>query len=202
MPIAVRSISVFAVPAAVMAPAAVIMFGGGLLLGYMGTRTGQARPVALANLPAPAIDKATPRVQQTWDPHFLGRAMTPSQQYTCGKFGPACRIALAVQAAENLKGNCEAYHYNSDGTLDWGYFQINSIHLTRRGVNLRDLLDCKANIDFAYRLYSEEGFQPWSTFVGGQYRKFLDDSLPDGLMDPRIPYSSERLLLSAGFSSR
>jgi hypothetical protein len=39
--------------------------------------------------------------------------------------------------------------------VDWGYFQINTVHLNRAGVNLRDLLDCKANIDFAYQLYME-----------------------------------------------
>jgi hypothetical protein len=27
----------------------------------------------------------------------------------------------------------------------------------RAGVNLRNLLDCKANIDFAYQLYTERG---------------------------------------------
>jgi hypothetical protein len=67
-----------------------------------------------------------------------------------------------VQRAENPRGACEIYHYNSDGTLDWGYFQINTVHLKRAGVNLRDLLDCKANIDFAYKLYTERGFEPWS----------------------------------------
>jgi hypothetical protein len=55
---------------------------------------------------------------------------------------------------------CEIYHYNSDSTLDWGYFQISTVHLKRAGVNLRDLLDCKANIDFAYQLYTERGFEP------------------------------------------
>ena len=79
--------------------------------------------------------------------------MTAYQQYACNKFGPACRIALAVQRAENPRGDCEIFHYNTDGTLDWGYFQINTVHLKRAGVNLRDLLDCKANIDFAYKLY-------------------------------------------------
>ena len=44
----------------------------------------------------------------------------------------------------------------------------------RPGLNLRDLLDCKANIDFAYRLYQEEhGFTPWSTYKNGKYRQFL-----------------------------
>ncbi|MGA2576024.1 MAG: hypothetical protein ABSH24_08370 [Bryobacteraceae bacterium] len=103
----------------------------------------------------------------------LGRRLTAYQQYACNKFGSACRIALAVQRAENPRGACEIYHYNTDGTLDWGYFQINTVHLKRAGVNLRDLLDCKANIDFAYRLYTERGFEPWTTFNSGAYRQFL-----------------------------
>jgi hypothetical protein len=103
----------------------------------------------------------------------FGHRLTAYQQYACNKFGPACRVALAIQRAENPRGACEIYHYNSDGTLDWGYFQINTVHLTRAGLNLRDLLDCRANIDFAYQLYRERGFQPWSTFNSGAYRKFL-----------------------------
>ena len=103
----------------------------------------------------------------------FGRRLTAYQQYACNKFGTACRIALAVQRAENPKGACEIYHYNTDGTLDWGYFQINTVHLKRAGVNLRDLLDCKANIDFAYQFYTERGFQPWSTFNNGAYLQFL-----------------------------
>jgi len=102
-----------------------------------------------------------------------GRRLTAYQQYACNKFGAACRIALAVQRAENPRGACEIYHYNTDGTLDWGYFQINTVHLKRAGVNLRDLLDCKANIDFAYQLYTERGFQPWSTFNSGAYLEHL-----------------------------
>ena len=103
----------------------------------------------------------------------FGRRLTAYQQYACNKFGSACRVALAIQRAENSKGACEIYHYNSDGTLDWGYFQINTVHLTRLGLNLRDLLDCRANIDFAYQLYQERGFQPWSTYNNGAYRRFL-----------------------------
>ena len=103
----------------------------------------------------------------------FGRRLTAYQQYACNKFGSACRVALAVQRAENPKGACEVYHYNTDGTLDWGYFQINTVHLKRAGVNLRGLLDCKANIDFAYQLYTERGFEPWTTYNSGAYRQFL-----------------------------
>ncbi len=105
-----------------------------------------------------------------------GRHLTAYQQYACRKFGSACRIALAIQRAENPKGACEIYHYNSNGTLDWGYFQINTVHLQRPGLNLRDLLDCKANIDFAYVLYKESGFTPWSTYNSGAYLRFLHGS--------------------------
>jgi hypothetical protein len=103
----------------------------------------------------------------------FGHRLSAYQQYACTKFGPDCRIALAIQRAENPKGTCEIFHYNSDGTLDWGYFQINTVHLKRAGVNLRDLLDCKTNIDFAYQLYLERGFAPWSTYKSGAYQQFL-----------------------------
>jgi hypothetical protein len=96
------------------------------------------------------------------------------QQYVCEKFGSACQVALAIQLAENPTGACEVYHYNTtDGTLDWGFFQINTVHLTRRGLNLRDLLDCKANIDFAYKLFNEAGFEPWTSYRTGAYLRFL-----------------------------
>ena len=102
------------------------------------------------------------------------RPLSAYQQYACRKFGSACRVALAIQRPENPQGKCEIYHYNTDGTLDWGYFQINTVHLKRPGLNLRDLLDCKANIDFAYQLFVEShGFTPWSTYNSGLYRKYL-----------------------------
>ena len=103
----------------------------------------------------------------------FGHRLTAFQQYACNKFGSACRVALAVQRAENPRGECEIYHYNSDGTLDWGYFQINTVHLKRPGVNLRGLLDCRANIDFAYQLYTERGFEPWTTYRDGAYLRYL-----------------------------
>ena len=87
-------------------------------------------------------------------------------------------MALAIQRAENPQGKCEIYHYNTDGTLDWGYFQINTVHLKRPGLNLRDLLDCRANIDFAFELYREHGgFTPWSTYKSGAYLRYLKSYL-------------------------
>ena len=111
------------------------------------------------------------RQAQGDQPHPL----TAYQEYACAKFGDACRVALAIQRAENPAGKCEVYHYNSDGTLDWGYFQINTVHLQRPGVVLRNLLDCKANIDLAYELYRENhGFTAWASYNSGKYRRYLE----------------------------
>lgn len=83
-------------------------------------------------------------------------------------------LRLQFNGPKIRRAKCEIYHYNSDGTLDWGYFQINTVHLERPGLNLRELLDCKTNIDFAYQLYQEKhGFTPWSTYNSGKYRQFL-----------------------------
>jgi hypothetical protein len=44
--------------------------------------------------------------------------LTTYQQYARNKFGSSCRVALAIQRAENPRGACETYRYNSDGTLE------------------------------------------------------------------------------------
>jgi len=46
---------------------------------------------------------------------------------------------MPSRRSQNQRG-CVSHHYNSDGTLHWGYFQINTVHLKRAGVNLRDPL--------------------------------------------------------------
>jgi hypothetical protein len=124
---------------------------------------------------SPLVVSRRLETQPAHDAQFDQRhPLTAYQQYTCRKFGSACRVALAIQRAENPQGKCEIYHYNADGTLDWGYFQINTVHLKRPGVNLRDLLDCKANIDYAYKLYVEQnGFSAWSTYRNGAYVREL-----------------------------
>jgi hypothetical protein len=120
------------------------------------------------------IAHRTQRVEAKESQRDQRSPLTAYQQYACQKFGPACRVALAIQRSENPQGKCEVYHYNRDGTLDWGYFQINTVHLKRPGVSLHDLLDCKANIDFAYQLYVEnQGFTAWSVYNNGFYRRFL-----------------------------
>ena len=154
-------------------PLAVIASGAGAL--FLADNTVTLRAPLRVRLQSPLViaPRMLPEESKEAQADQFGHRLTAFQQYACNKFGSACRVALAVQRAENPRGECEVYHYNSDGTLDWGYFQINTVHLKRPGVNLRGLLDCKANIDFAYQLYTERGFEPWTTYRDGEYHKFL-----------------------------
>jgi hypothetical protein len=72
---------------------------------------------------------------------------------------------------ESVKSNTTTETERSIGDIS----KINTVHLERPGLNLRDLLDCKANIDFAYQLFEEKhGFTAWSTYNSGKYRQFTE----------------------------
>ena len=95
------------------------------------------------------------------------------QQYICDKFGTDCKLALAVSRAENGTMQCDRFNINSNGTVDFGVFQINTVHL-KKGYKLADLIDCKKNVDIAFEIYSQQkGFQAWVAYTNGNYKKFL-----------------------------
>ena len=62
-------------------------------------------------------------------------------------------------------------------TGDWGLFQINGVHRWRAPSAVWDLYEnqppseeaVEANIEFAYRLYREKGWSPWSCKVGQRW---------------------------------
>ena len=160
---------------------------------FTATAAASAGPKSVElNLPSIREDTPRPVKNAKFETKRINGGLTPYQRYACEKFGTACGIALAIQAAENPSGECEIYHYNSNGTLDWGYFQINTVHLRRPGVNLRDLLDCKKNIDYAYQLFRESGFEPWTTYTTGEYQRFLS---PRRTL-PTLPVASGLLISS------
>lgn len=52
-----------------------------------------------------------------------------------------------------------AHNKNTNGSEDFGVFQINSVHTKRFGEEFKN--DYKANIQVAYALYKQQGFGPW-----------------------------------------
>lgn len=98
--------------------------------------------------------------------------LTPIQQYICDTFGSDCRVALAVQHAENGTMQCDRFGINKNGTIDVGLFQINSVHL-KKGYTLSDLADCRKNVDIAFELFKAQGWTPWVAYNNGSYKKFM-----------------------------
>lgn len=94
---------------------------------------------------------------------------TPLEEYICEKFGPYdCKTALAVASAESGLRE-DALNLNGGDSLDYGIFQINSVHWEREGCHLRDLVDPHKNVDCAYQIWVEQGWTPWVAWKNGSY---------------------------------
>ena len=82
----------------------------------------------------------------------------------------AYAICMAESGGNHLANNEGT---NTDGTVDRGLMQVNSIHADMVGGDLDKLYDPKTNLDVAYSLYKAKGFQPWSTYNNLRYVAFL-----------------------------
>jgi hypothetical protein len=96
-------------------------------------------------------------------------------KYICDKFGPAqCATALAVAKAESGM-RCDALGINTNKTADLGVYQINTVHLKKGGSwTLANMGDCYKNVDLAYELWQQQGWEPWVAFWSGSYLVHLE----------------------------
>jgi len=99
---------------------------------------------------------------------------TPLEKYICDKFGTYdCKSALAIAKAESgLKE--DNYHYNSNGTIDIGIFQVNEVHWVKDGCSPAELFIAKSNVDCAYQIWKQQGWEPWVVYQKGSYIKHLE----------------------------
>jgi hypothetical protein len=117
-----------------------------------------------------------PRVEKVISPvvivDYPEEVDTPLEQYICEKWGLMdCKMALAVASAESGL-ECNAININTNGTVDLGVFQLNSIHLQKGGDwNIGNMGDCYKNVDLAYELWLEQGWTPWVAYLSGAYLK-------------------------------
>lgn len=80
-------------------------------------------------------------------------------------------IAVAVALAES-GGDTAATNTNTNGTVDRGLWQINSVH---RQFDAGRLSDPRYNASAAFQLYAARGrtFKDWVTYNKGTYKQFL-----------------------------
>lgn len=92
-----------------------------------------------------------------------------------GQYDWNVQIAYAIMRAENT--GCDPAidnrGLNSDGSVDYGLFQVNSVHAAEVGGNLAALYDPATNIRVAYTIYSGSGWRAWSTYNNGRYLRYL-----------------------------
>lgn len=62
---------------------------------------------------------------------------------------------------------------NSDGSRDFGRFQVNSVHAAKVGGNLQALLDADTNVRIAAQIKASSGWSAWSTYKNGRYKEYL-----------------------------
>jgi hypothetical protein len=94
---------------------------------------------------------------------------TPIEKYICEKFGVYdCKVALAIASAESGLRE-QALNINTNSTIDVGIFQVNSVHVRRAGCSLKELVDQYKNVDCAYTIFKEQGWNPWVVYKNGSY---------------------------------
>lgn len=103
--------------------------------------------------------------------------------YIQKKFGSNWKMAVATFKAESgLRCGIVQDWMNYDKSADYGIAQINSTHLWMVDNEPERLLDCKTNIDVAYRVWDradgKEGnkqgsFTPWVAYNDGRADQFL-----------------------------
>ena len=102
-----------------------------------------------------------------------GRQLTYKQAlalcYRVGWRGRDLTRAVAVMCAESARYT-GAYNVNTNGTVDRGLFQINSVHAN---VSDTTAFDPLSNAEFAHELWTHQGFRPWYAFVNKNHLKFI-----------------------------
>lgn len=89
---------------------------------------------------------------------------------------PDVRVLTAVQIAlAESGGRTEATHVNSNGTVDYGLLQINSVHGYDAG---RLVMDPVYNARAGWEIFQKQGFDAWSTYKSGAFRQFEDAIKP------------------------
>jgi hypothetical protein len=83
--------------------------------------------------------------------------------------GRDIKIATAVALAES-RGKLDETHENSDGSTDYGPWQVNSVH----GFDPARLTSDPAyTVDAAHQVWSKQGWKAWTAYKTGAYLAFM-----------------------------
>lgn len=93
-------------------------------------------------------------------------------------------VMAAVAMAES-GGNPHAYHLNQNNSVDYGLWQINSIH----GYDPQKLYDPAYNAHAAKSVFNSSGPSAWTTYKNGDYLKYMPAGKSSGGSQDIGPYA-------------
>ena len=81
------------------------------------------------------------------------------------------KVMLAIARAESgCNPRSDNTGLNTNGTYDYGLFQINSIHGHSRDI----LANPAKNTEIAFRIWQSQGYRAWAAYNNGSYLKFMN----------------------------
>lgn len=99
--------------------------------------------------------------------HNIPKANTPAIPYESKPAETFPEVLLKIAACEsggeqfNPDGSV-VEHHNKNGTTDYGYLQINSVHLKEAEKMSMDIMTFEGNKAFGKWLYEKQGTTPWN----------------------------------------
>lgn len=105
----------------------------------------------------------------------LTRAQAHAALRAAGWLESTLDIMTAVGAQESSLRVDVTGPKNADGTEDYGWLQINSLHCTGSPYwdKNKILSDPVYTAKCALQLYSSRGYKPWVAFTSGAYKKYM-----------------------------
>lgn len=143
--------------------------GTGLELGWA-TASGQTLARATTGY---SEGQATPAGQSYRQQVIQGQGNSNSlaQLWIEAGGNPALANTMAAIALAESSGRVDATNKNSNGTTDYGLWQINSSHTQFDSQRL--LSDPLYNAQAAVSVFKSQGLTAWTTYTSGAYRQFL-----------------------------
>lgn len=117
--------------------------------------------------------------ENAYDDFYTRLSPNPQVSYLFKKYFPKeeeARIMRAISLAESQGKQTAVNKANRNGSIDSGFFQVNTIH-KRKGETTEQFIkrmhDLEENFKEARKVLDKQGFQAWSTYNDKKYLSYI-----------------------------
>ncbi len=121
----------------------------------------------------------TEGTDNAYDDFYAKLSPNPQVAYLFKKYFPdqeEARIMRAISLAESKGKQTAINKANKNGSIDSGFFQVNTIH-KRKGETTEQFIhrmhNLEENFKEARNVYDKQSFKAWSTFNDGKYLSYI-----------------------------